>query len=788
MMKEILLLTKSYFHKTKGQAMTLVLLIGIVVMLLNIGMIMHLGLATFFDERAEELNAPHFGVVVGHGLADASEVETFLANHESVIDIERRDVLFKWGDIFIGGEPFSQGLILETEDPLNTMNPPSLIGDYLPLTGDAIYVPHFLMIDDGLTIGDPLRLRFGGEEIHFTVAGSTEEILMGSMMNGGIRFYISEEKAAELADRFSANMYTLITTRLSDPEESSRMFNDINNAEFTINEANEGSMHFLPVTHEFARTTRTMMATIIGITVIALAGILLVVSAVVVRFRVNHHIEMTIKDIGILKGIGYSNGQISRSIVLQFSGLSLVGGVVGLGLVFIGLPFLAQMMAGQIGLIWEPSLEWLQGSLSIAVVLLFILLITTISVRCIKKLYPLTALRDGIATHNFRKNHAPLENSKLPLVLALSLKKLLQNKKQLVALTVIVAGLAFSAVSSVTVYYSMMVNNEAFGNVIGGTMSDVSISIRDGEEMANLRHWLEEMPEVEGLFARSHGGNRANVNEANVSLIIVEHTDYLGNHMLVEGRFPRHDNEIAISPVLANMAGFEVGQPITMNRDGVEVDYLVTGVVQMMRDMGFFVLLTGDAMHRFDADVTMYLLDMDLAAGVDLDAFVNRVEDEFGEFIRVFRPREEFTSMFVGIGATVTPVVIGNVIISGVVVVLVLYMLLKTMIHRRQKEFGIQKALGYTNMQLMNQLAMNLLPTIVLGTLLGATAGYFGFNLIFIAIMRGFGIGTANLPTPLLWVVMLVVGMLLLSYIVALFISRKIRKISAYELVSNGLN
>ena len=784
-MKQILLLTKSYFHKTKGQMATLIALVAIAVMLLNIGIIMQIGLSTFFDQRAEELNAPHFTVVVGHGLADSTEVEEFLTHHESVVELEQRDILFSWGELFIGDVAFNQALILETNDPSNTMNPPTLIGDYLPLEGDAIYIPHFLMVDNNLSIGDPLRLIFRQEEIWFTVAGSTEEILLGSLMNGGIRFYISDEKAENLRVEFPNSIYSFITTRLEQPEDSNRLFNDINNATFTFNEENVyGSMYFLPMTYEFARETRTFMATIVGITVMALAGILFIICAVVVRFRINNHIETTIKNIGILKAMGYENKQIIGSISLQFGGLTLVGGMAGIGLTLVALPFVAHMMEGQIGLVWRPRVEFWAGSFTLLAVVVFILMLTFLSTRRVKKLYPLMALRDGITTHNFRKNYFALEKAKSPLSLSLSFKQILQNKKQLVMFTLIVAGLSFSAVASLTIYYSMLVNNEAFSNTIGGTVFDVSVIVQDDDVIEEIRGRLEEMPEVARLTARSLGGNRANLDDVNVSLVIVEDTAYLGNHMLVEGRFPVHANEIAISPVLANMPDFEIGQTVTMNREEVETQFLVTGVVQMMQDMGFFSLLTEEGMNRFDPDVRLRLIDMDLIAGVEIDDFIDLVEARDGDVIRAFSGRRDIEAILAGMGTAVTPVAIGNVIISAVVITLVLYMIMKTMIMRRHRELGIQKALGFTNFQLMNQLAMNLLPVIILGTAVGAVAGYFGFNSIFVALMSGTGIGTADLPTPLLWVIILVIGMVALSYGVAMLISRRIRKISAYQLVS----
>jgi len=446
-MNHILLLTKSYFYKTKGQIASLIALVMIAVMLLNIGLIMQMGISTFFDERAEELNSGHFSVVVGPAITDVNEVERFLMDHEMVVEIEQYEVLFSEGDVFIDDHGLGQFLIFERSDSAITMSPLTLIRDYLPLEEDVIYVPHFLMVDNAFEIGDRMRLVFAGEEIWFTIGGSTEEILMGTMMNGGLRFYISDEKYQTLQTEFPEVAHSLITGRLENTEDSILLFNDINNEIFTLNEHEDGLTLF-PMIYEFARTSRTFMPTIIGISAIALAGILLIICAVVVRFRINSNIEESIKNIGVLKANGFQNKQIIQSILLQFSTVTFVGSLFGVILAFAIMPFVANIMEGQIGLVWQPGIDLLTGILTVSLPIGFILLLAYLSACRIKKLYPLTALRDGITTHSFKKNYFPLEKAKRSLTMMLSLKQMFQSKKQMLTVSLIVVGLTFSAVAS----------------------------------------------------------------------------------------------------------------------------------------------------------------------------------------------------------------------------------------------------------------------------------------------------------------------------------------------------
>jgi putative ABC transport system permease protein len=98
---------------------------------------------------------------------------------------------------------------------------------------------------------------------------------------------------------------------------------------------------------------------------------------------------------------------------------------------------------------------------------------------------------------------------------------------------------------------------------------------------------------------------------------------------------------------------------------------------------------------------------------------------------------------------------------------------------RRRREFGIQKAVGFTTFQRMNQIALGMTPAILIGAAVGAAAGYFGLNPMVAALMSGMGIVKVRLPVPLDQTMLV-----LLAYAVSLLIAWRIRRISAYTLVS----
>jgi putative ABC transport system permease protein len=780
-MNHILLLTKSYFHKTKGQTASLIILILITTMLLNIGLIVLFGMNTFFNDRAEDLNAGHFATIVDPRL-DVNEVEQFLIDHETVINVERSEVLYTIGEILVDDHVDSTHLILGISDPTIEMNPLMLIGDYLPLEGDVIYIPHALLSNSGYEIGDRICLSFPARDIWFTIGGSTEVILFGG--ERGTKFYISDEKFYELQAEFPEILHTMLTVRGENHEDGTTIFSNIANENFTPIEEITDNIILFSTTYESVRNRRMMIPSILSIFIVAMAALLLIINSIVVRFRINSHVEESVRNMGILKAIGYKNKQIIYSVMLQFKIITLVGGILGIMTTSVVMPLVVKELGDSLGLVWQSSVDYFLATKLLLMLIGVNLLITYLSARRINRLYPLSALRDGKINYKFKKNYFPLEQSKRSLTLLLSFKEMFQNKKQMFSMFVITIGLTITGVTALTIYYNTVVDNEILVRTVEGAVADIGLLYAgaDGIEMSER---IANMTEVENIYGFDPNRISATMNEVNIVVKVTEDTSYLGTHMLINGRYPTNANEIAISPVVANHGEFAIGESVMINYGGQEEEFLITGIVQALTNAGLFGLLTGEGFRRLEPNYTFDYFLVNLVEGIDVTNFADfLVAQEGNIFDTIIIFRSLFEAASHDLSAIFTPVTIGIIIISSLVIVVVQYIVIRMMITQRHKELGIQKALGFTNIQLMNQIILNLLPVIVISTLIGGVLGYFSFNPIFVTLMSGAGIGAANLPIPISWIFVFAIGMGIFSYIVAMWMARRIRKIFPYELVS----
>lgn len=122
-------------------------------------------------------------------------------------------------------------------------------------------------------------------------------------------------------------------------------------------------------------------------------------------------------------------------------------------------------------------------------------------------------------------------------------------------------------------------------------------------------------------------------------------------------------------------------------------------------------------------------------------------------------------------------------IISGCIIFLVLYLLMKTLIYNRRYEFGILKALGYKSKDLIFQNVLSFMPTIVLGTVVGITISYYTTNPYIGFMMRNFGIMKCTMVLPADLIIASGIFLISTSLISAILMSLRIRKIEPCNLL-----
>jgi putative ABC transport system permease protein len=749
--------------------LSILLLIIITAAMLYTGMMMMFGMSNTFSERAEELNVAHFTSLQPAGESIYTQVE-FLQDFYGVNEVETLNVLKSMGGYRFGSNQSVGNIIIADVATEKQMNPLTLAVDSLPLTDNGVYIPQFLLLGSEYGIGDEITLEFMDSSLTFTVAGSTEDTMFGAAFNTIWRFYVSSDTFLELETSFPNSKYTLLSARMTD---NWAPLSAIYGAEF-------GGIILI---YDHFILARTFIPMIAAMMIIFFAIILLVVGSIVIRFIINNDIEERMVNIGSLKAIGYSSHQITLSIIIQFALIACVGIVVGISLAQIFIPLIARgFIAPLFGMPWNPPFSLTMTLIAFCIILLMVLLFTFVTSRRINKLHPILALCGGITTHSFKKNHLPLDKVSGSLNLLLAIKQLLHKKKQFVMLTIIIGGVTFSAVSVLISHYTINVNNDAFVETVIGYVPDVVVRLHDPKDGLAFKERMAEQSDVYSVFGRE--ATALIVDNYVVDIMVVEDFSYHTGYSLAKGRLPILDSEIVLQNIVLTTLDKNIGDWVTVSQGDYQYDFMITGAIQVMG--GFRGMINGDGMARLEPDFAFEEFGLYLQDEADVFRFIDTITQTYGGTIaHVGTLQGTIDNILNTIGGIFATLSVGVIFIVFSVVILVLYLIIKTTIVHKKRELGIQKAIGFTTLQLMNQIALNLTPAIILGVIMGAVGGYLGFNSLFIAISSSMmGITTADLPIPLDWVVLISIALILLAYVVSMVIGWRIRRISGYMLVS----
>lgn len=127
---------------------------------------------------------------------------------------------------------------------------------------------------------------------------------------------------------------------------------------------------------------------------------------------------------------------------------------------------------------------------------------------------------------------------------------------------------------------------------------------------------------------------------------------------------------------------------------------------------------------------------------------------------------------------------ISILVVTVAVVILALYFVINSSVIRRKREPGIQKAIGFTTFQLMNQITLGFFPPVITGVFIGSAVVIMQTNEIMSIAQRSMGIMKANFIITPGWIALFGVAVVIVSYVTSMFITYRIRKISAYAPVS----
>lgn len=774
------LLSKSNIRNSKGLTIGLIILIILATSFLNIMLVIFTDFTGNAEKNAMKLNSEDAYILLNGDISKIEDnyIETLIND-----DVQNYEVIRTVG--FLTDTPYGEGTVTPLvllENAKMAFNceigKTEIIEEDLSILSEYIYLPYQYHTGGNYNIGDEYELKILDKIYNFKIKGFTNNIITGSYNCGTINAIVDDITYNKIIENTQEPWkYIYIKFDLKPEVDSTKFVNEISNKVSKDNSLVTINYYTL----EDALYSRTFISVILGVSFLVISLIILIIVFLMLANNISNYIKENIKTLGVIKAIGYTGKNIKLSFVLQFVIITIVGSLIGISLSYLMLPSVIKIMVSQIGIPYTISFNLVSSIITILSLITIIILTVLFIVRKTNKIQPITALREGIETHSFKKNRIELEKTKLPINISLALKTMFTNIKQNMATFIIVFFLVFAGVIALVMFQNFSAKPKL--SLLTFEICDGAIKT-DSDTNKAVYNYIKSLDGVNNTRLISD----INVETENVKLVtyIMDDTEQLNNKdVCYKGRLPKYDNEIAISGKYCKKYNYNIGDEIEIGRGDIKEKFLITGFVQTTNNNGQEAVILSDGMEKIVGTNYDKLYYFDTEDTTNVNECIEKVKNEFGDRISLTVNFEEVMKGSISVFKTISnAMVVIMMTVCVLVILLVLYLLIKTLIINKKKEYGILKALGYTSKNIIVQNAISFMPSIILSVIISCIVSCFIVNPYLTLIMSMFGVMKVTFEIPVTLVICMGIGFVILSFIFALVLLLRIKKIEPYKLLN----
>lgn len=784
------LIAKSNIKKKKWNAFILFFLVLLASMLLYTGITVLRNMNSFLDENYENQNGAHYVAITNAGYDE--KMDSLLKETKGYKEHESEDVLISpsSGELTKEGSndnPDTMVFIFQKMDQKRSISDFTIQDKAEKCKKNSIVVPMYLKVAKNYKTGDKICVQWSGKEHVFEIYGFVEDVMFSTPSNiSCYRCYLTDEMYQEMQETENALVKCrLYNTMLEDVNDSKEYETALKKK--VAAESESGLTMMTDVNYMTMRAGTGMMMNIL-MSILAVFSVLIVLIAIVVmRFSVVSNMEENMPNIGILEALGYTGGQLARATVLECMIITSLGIICGLLTAGISSELIAGIVSGSIGMHWKPKTDVVALVISVAVIILLVLAAVLMTSRRYKKITTLDALRDGIATHSFKRNHLPLHKSVFKLNTSLGFKTMLHNKKQNLSMIIIVTLLSYASVLMLMLYYNFVFDSQALINLVGIEKPGIQIRLNE-EQMEQVEEELlsdEQVDKVAKIGYLSITLQNKD-KETTVSADIWDDTDKMEMDTLLEGRYPKKDNEICMTNVVAGAIDAKLGNSICLKYGEEERNFVIVGITQQISAMGQRMTITEGAAKTLFADYAPVEMNVYLKDDADTKQMADKYADRYADEkdIQVSNFDEVYQSVLGTFTGAIAALCVVMVAITIAVVGLTVFLLVRMKMIRERKTLGVYKAIGYTTPQLMKQVVISFVPVVGIGVILGGLLAAVSTNAAFALALGTCGIENCHMKISAVLIIVTALILTFLAFLVVSAASLRIRRIEPYKMIT----
>lgn len=512
------------------------------------------------------------------------------------------------------------------------------------------------------------------------------------------------------------------------------------------------------------------------------ALIMMVIAIVIISFSVKQFILSNMKNTGIMEASGYTVTELTICLLLQLEFVTFLASFLG---VLAGV--LSQGKAGIImiylmGLSWNRPANYALGIGCILFILTAITLVTLFLGREYHKITVLDALRGGVKNHNFKRNHFPYDRTHLPVPITNALKETFGKLGSQIGVALVMAVLSMSTAIGLGFVNTWGTGDiSTFLNLSGIIYTDAILTDSD----LSVRNAVQNMPECKDIFYITYFAYEYSNGRKKNTFTTMAVNDYsvTSGLSIIDGRYPKYENEIMLGNSAANMLGLKTGDTVTCKNGDKEESFLVCGLCQTMNNAGQMTYLTMEGAEKLSSLPDKYDTYVILKDGISFETFETAFKKMYPD-MEVTNELKVMESIMGTIALGVKGVSYLITILTALIVAFSESLMIRSRITKEWRNMGVSKALGFSSGELILQTVLSNMPAIITGVIMGLLlapiAGKHGAGIMF-SILGYKETPFLIKPSSYLFAAILILGV---AAIVSGLLGSRIRKLEPVKMIT----
>ncbi|MDD6795687.1 MAG: ABC transporter permease [Clostridiaceae bacterium] len=510
--------------------------------------------------------------------------------------------------------------------------------------------------------------------------------------------------------------------------------------------------------------------------------ILILILLCILRSNLWNSILREYKTIGIYKSIGMTYRDIKKFYINSYGLISILSSIIGL---IVSVPVAKSVCNSVFRYLGKYKFDETSLMILITIFILFNILVfinLSLTLRKIKKIKPVEAINIGVSNTKNKLTKSIIKNTTNPFYLAIN--DIFKFKKNNSLLVLMFTLTFFISIIFVNFYSSSQHMNKKQDALFGMPKSDITISgsIDKENSIKEVIKDLEGNEYVDSLYYW-------NVYDSNLKLTV----DYNKYHIiggilmktvfnefddddydLIEGRNPKLKNEIALNSKIMEANNLEIGDYFEMLVNGERKNFLITGRYYSMIASGMNLRVTNDAIESAGGNVAF----IKLKDKNDYEKVKNYLQDNYDDIVvdECYTLLEDGLSEIELMVKPITCILLIGVLMFSTMNVINIIIGIN---RDNRKNYGILKALGVKNSDIVKRCICRILILTLLGAILGNILSALFARKIFTAMLSGIDIYEFNFG----YTCAILVINILLVLITSLVCCRSIKKVSPVELI-----